>query len=142
MHAKHGFGTFVLLLLVSCCCRSDLDIIILLRCNNPKQQHFDKCRKQLLGQVKQQLCTELGPITPLPAESTAEDKDQLLIALAAGGWEPLDCVPHYFLSLRHRVLCMQLDIQVRPVTPTSALAHTQNASITHSTHSSCVSSCQ
>jgi hypothetical protein len=95
-----------------CCCRSDLDIIIVLRCNTPSQQPFESCRMQLLGQVQQQLGKPLSSSTPRPQGAAADAADWLKEA-AAHGWQLMDCVPCYYLTLQHPLLHMQLDIQVK-----------------------------
>jgi hypothetical protein len=94
-----------------CCRRSDLDIIIVLKCNQPTQQPFEMCRMRLLGQVQQQLCRPLSSASPCMEGSPPDAKEQLK-ATAACGWQLPNCVPCYYLTLQHPVLCMQLDIQV------------------------------
>jgi hypothetical protein len=68
---------------------------------------------QLLGQVQQQLCRPLSSSTPPRPDGPAERSSDWLKAAAAHGWQLLDCVPCYYLTLQHPLLHMQLDIQVK-----------------------------
>jgi hypothetical protein len=64
---------------------------------------------QLLDQVQQQLCRPLpAPQHTLAAAADADARR----ALAAAGWQLLECVPCYYLTLQHPVLGIQLDVQV------------------------------
>ncbi|KAF6266624.1 hypothetical protein COO60DRAFT_6714 [Scenedesmus sp. NREL 46B-D3] len=89
---------------------SDLDVIIVLKCNSPSHHPFEACRMQLLDQVQQQLCQPLSTLQH--AEGDAADAKERLRAQAAHGWQLLDCVPVYYMTLQHTLLHMQLDVQV------------------------------
>jgi hypothetical protein len=62
----------------------------------------------MLDQVQQQLCKPLSSSAPRPAA----DANDWLKATAAHGWQLMDCVSCYYLTLQHPLLHMQLDIQV------------------------------